>query len=543
MPTKIPGLDIISKNDYTGNMELPGDVQHILVGSPELKQLPNYPVSDFLGEYGIADDVNFAVDFSNCRNLSQIPTTFFSENPNIICADLSGCNNVEKIEEGTFYWCDNLKNVTIPENITEIGNFAFDSTSLESIDLSHTQVHTIGKCAFNCDIAFNNILLPHTLKNIDDFAFAECYNLKNIQFPDEIKKVSATAFKNSGVKQIDVAPQFDDVIDGVLIRKNGEVSVSQYIRRGINYKMSGNYEAAMADFNTAIEIDKNCDSAYYNRAIICELLGDNDLAVENLTRAIEINPECKNYHLRRGIIRLDKKEYEPAIQDLRNATKIDNKYKEAYLNLGLAYMEIDKYSMATKAFGNVLQIDPNNKLARLNRGICYMGRDMYDYAYKDFDTVIKSDPNNKTALFYRGSILYSKDMLNEAIRDFDKVTQIDPKDTQSYFNLGIIYSEKGDIDSAIQNYTKAIHLDNNFKDAYFNRGKLHKQNGDPELAVNDFYATLKLDPQCKEARNLIQQTHEALDFLELQTQQHRNSVGGRRNSFNKQSSKRSSISK
>ena len=124
---------------------------------------------------------------------------------------------VKAIGDGTFETSD-IKKITLPENIVNIGNYAFKSCGeLETINIPNT-VRKIGRGAFqNCpklesdivipegvnvinDDTFNgclklkNIQLPLTIKYIGDRAFAYCTDLENIELPDEVETIGDEAF-------------------------------------------------------------------------------------------------------------------------------------------------------------------------------------------------------------------------------------------------------------------------------------------------------------------------------------------------------------
>jgi hypothetical protein len=68
--------------------------------------------------------------------------------------------------------CTALTSITFPSTVTSIGYIAFFDTRLVSVDLSETQVETIGRYAFNYCRALTSIKLPSTVKIIGDGVFA-----------------------------------------------------------------------------------------------------------------------------------------------------------------------------------------------------------------------------------------------------------------------------------------------------------------------------------------------------------------------------------
>jgi len=78
-------------------------------------------------------------------------------------------NGVTSIGENAFYSCSHLKAVTLPSSLTEIKNYAFQSTNL------------------------NGIIIPASVTNIGDWAFRDCYSLANIRIEDSSNALSIIA--------------------------------------------------------------------------------------------------------------------------------------------------------------------------------------------------------------------------------------------------------------------------------------------------------------------------------------------------------------
>ena len=75
--------------------------------------------------------------------------------------------------------CQSLTTVNVPRNAVVIGEFAYDGTAIDHIDLPPT-VETIGQDAFQgCD-KLKTIVLPPSLKKIGNNVFNLCYGLESI---------------------------------------------------------------------------------------------------------------------------------------------------------------------------------------------------------------------------------------------------------------------------------------------------------------------------------------------------------------------------
>ena len=101
-----------------------------------------------------------------------------------------------------FYYADNLfcneelvMNLTIPEGVTSIGNYAFyNYDSLLSITIPDS-VTSIGDAAFsNCDL-LTSITIPNGVTYIGQSAFSSCKSLKSVVFLDGKTNVDQGAFR------------------------------------------------------------------------------------------------------------------------------------------------------------------------------------------------------------------------------------------------------------------------------------------------------------------------------------------------------------
>ena len=93
-----------------------------------------------------------------------------------------------------FYWTEYLKEVSIPGNVTAIGNDAFSNCyQLETVHFSEGLVH-IGWDAFDSCIALTGITLPDSLRMIQFEAFRYCRALTSVVIPDGVTVIDEGAF-------------------------------------------------------------------------------------------------------------------------------------------------------------------------------------------------------------------------------------------------------------------------------------------------------------------------------------------------------------
>ena len=132
---------------------------------------------------------------------------------------------ITKIPDQAFYGSD-IKSITIPSNIKEIGERAFEScTSLKSISIPNS-VREIGWRAF-CDCYnLTHINIPDSVTEIGDCAFFDCTSLKSITISDSVTEIGRTIFyKCYNLKRISIPKHLDGKTFLVGIPKDCEIEV------------------------------------------------------------------------------------------------------------------------------------------------------------------------------------------------------------------------------------------------------------------------------------------------------------------------------
>ena len=95
----------------------------------------------------------------------------------------NGSASSVSIGDWAFAECWSLENITLSYSVTVIGNHAFESTHLKSINIPDSVV-TIGDGAFHGEnISFKSIIIPPSVESIGEYAFANLDSkLENITF-------------------------------------------------------------------------------------------------------------------------------------------------------------------------------------------------------------------------------------------------------------------------------------------------------------------------------------------------------------------------
>ncbi len=177
-------------------IEIPAEIDGYTVSSVtpyaflEAPALKNITVASENEYYTATDGVLFNADKTELVAYPQGKTDEVYTVPN-------GVKNILKYA----FRSSKLKNVTLNDGLTEIGEGAFyKSTALSSIAIPET-VTTLGTSAFE-ETGVTTVTFNSTLQTIADKAFANTASLKSVEIPENITSIGESAFENSGIDSL-----------------------------------------------------------------------------------------------------------------------------------------------------------------------------------------------------------------------------------------------------------------------------------------------------------------------------------------------------
>ena len=114
---------------------------------------------------------------------------------------------------------------------------------------------------------------------------------------------------------------------------------------GVRYLSEGNYEEAIIAFTAAIEIDPNRAEAYVGRGDAYVASGENaenlNAALSDYEAALELDNTILSAWLSTGEIHVSLGNYEDAIEAYNRALELDPSQAEIYLNIAECYIALD----------------------------------------------------------------------------------------------------------------------------------------------------------------------------------------------------------
>ena len=107
-------------------------------------------------------------------------------------------DGITKIANYAFDSCDRLKTVTIPDSVTSIGEWAFfDCDLLTSITIPDSVTSIGSKAFFKCR-SLTSITIPNSVTSIEKYTFSGCDSLTSITIPNSVTYIGDNAFYRCG---------------------------------------------------------------------------------------------------------------------------------------------------------------------------------------------------------------------------------------------------------------------------------------------------------------------------------------------------------
>ncbi len=124
--------------------------------------------------------------------------------------------SVEEIGGSAFTSCKNLKNVTINGNeVRYIGPRTFEScVNLRNINIPDS-VESIGENAFKGCKFLSKIVLPRSLRVIENYVFSDCVRLREVVIPDSVVEIKTDTFENcKRLERINIPTSVQNIGEG-----------------------------------------------------------------------------------------------------------------------------------------------------------------------------------------------------------------------------------------------------------------------------------------------------------------------------------------
>jgi tetratricopeptide (TPR) repeat protein len=184
-------------------------------------------------------------------------------------------------------------------------------------------------------------------------------------------------------------------------RDKGEKLAEAFNSRGVAYRLKGEWDRAIQDYNQAVKLDPKFASAFNNRGVAYDKKGEYDRAIHDYEQAIKLKPSPEAY-FNRGNAYLGKSQYDHAIDDYNQALKLKSDFASALNNRCWARAVVGILKQALADCNEALRLTPNSAGTRDSRAFVFLKMAQFDAAVSDYDAALQSNPKAAFTLYGRG---------------------------------------------------------------------------------------------------------------------------------------------
>jgi protein O-mannosyl-transferase len=261
---------------------------------------------------------------------------------------------------------------------------------------------------------------------------------------------------------------------------------------------------AIAQLETALEIDPKYADAQSNLGAVLANHGRPEEAIAHFQKAMELDPRSAPSYFNLGNILFSRGQIDESIELFEKALLLRPQFAPAHVGLGQALEHRGRHDEALVHYRQALALAPECLEAHNNLGMALASRGMLDEAVAHFRMAIKIRPDCAQAHSNLGLALACSRQFDEAIAECQRALQIMPDYADAYNNLGMTLAECGRIDEAIAVYQKALQLRPDFAPAYNTLGMILMKSGKRDEAVRHFRKAVEIDPNFAQARHNLE---------------------------------------
>lgn len=174
-------------------------------------------------------------------------------------------------------------------------------------------------------------------------------------------------------------------------------SAYDYVCRAAARCVTGDYEEAVADCASALQINPRFAAAYYHQAAARAKQGRFEDAIEAYAAALRFNPRLVGAYIDRAAARIKLGDYQGSLADANQALRLAPGDANAYYVRSVTRLHLRNYRGALADVNYVVRANPRRAAAYEIRGTCKEEIGQIDAALRDFEKAIQLDPSNTSA--------------------------------------------------------------------------------------------------------------------------------------------------
>lgn len=194
---------------------------------------------------------------------------------------------------------------------------------------------------------------------------------------------------------------------------NGYKAAIIYNNRGKALSDSGDYAAAVKDFESLVALKPRYPNAWRNKGLVHQRLEEHDKAIASFTEGLKYYPEDVVLYQNRGAVYIKINQFDKAVEDFSRVIALQPQSGEGYYARSEAFGKSNRLPEALSDINKAIELAPENAQAYNNRGIIFSMQGKHAEAHADFTKSLGLNPDN-------GSAYTNRSLANRALGNFQE---------------------------------------------------------------------------------------------------------------------------
>jgi tetratricopeptide (TPR) repeat protein len=289
-------------------------------------------------------------------------------------------------------------------------------------------------------------------------------------------------------------------------------------------RAQGKLEDAVAEYRTAIRLNRDVDWFHNNLALALQDQGKLDEAITEYRAAIRIWPDSATAHGNLAVALQAQGKVEEAVAEGRTAVRLRPDGVWDRNKLAGVLQAQGKLEEAIAEYRAAIRLKPDDSWAHSNLGIALRLQGKRDDAIAEFRRAAQLEPEQAVFLVNVVETLLQQGRRDEAVAEYRAALRINPNLDWIHNNFGCLLLDLGKREESAAEFREAIRINPDYADAHSNLGVALQAQGKLEEAVAECRTAIRIRPDNAVDRTKLGAALQARGKLEEAVAEYREAI-------------------
>ena len=232
----------------------------------------------------------------------------------------------------------------------------------------------------------------------------------------------------------------------------------------------------------------------FDRALDLGQKGQDNAAIVEWNQALEVDPDSAEAHNNLGVLLTRKGSFDQAMTHFQRATGLKPDYAQAHYNLGGIFSRQGRWDEAIAEWERAIQSNPEFADTRNLLGLALARKGRLDEAIAQWRKAAEAAPADAEVHYNLGGALVRRGRLDEAMVQLQAALAVRPDYVQAHYTLGVALVQAGRFDEAIAHWRRALELKPDYPEAHYSLGRTLYLRGGIAEAMAHWREALRFAP-------------------------------------------------